>query len=131
MYRSYLLKDGHGTKIMLSPSHISMKESIHDDTVHVHIPISKSMQDNIEGYIGCWFINHRKRHEEQQYILDQGDLQTHSNASIEKLCQIQGCSWCHQYIHFQTFSLFPLHMSVCNKMRSLDVNRRKHGMINC
>lgn len=53
-------------------------------------------------------INHHKTHEVQLCNQCQKDLQTHSNASIEKLYHRQGCPWCHRNKHSQTSSLFLL-----------------------
>lgn len=53
-------------------------------------------------------ISRHRKHEEQQYIQDQIDLQSHNNANIEKLGQSQVYPWCPQRTHSQISSLFPL-----------------------
>lgn len=77
---------------------------------------------NFEFVPGNWYISHHRKNEEQQCTLGQRDLQTHSNASIEKFYQIQECSWCLRCVHFQTSSLFLLwvlaHGKRCNIIRT-------------
>lgn len=53
-------------------------------------------------------LSHHRRSEEQRYIQGQRDLQNHSNASIEQLCQSREYSWCPPCTRSQTSSLFLL-----------------------
>lgn len=63
------------------------------------------------------FINHHRRNEEPLYIQGQRDLQTHSNANIEELCQSQEYPWCLLNIHSQTSSLFLHQSEQCGSSR--------------
>lgn len=61
------------------------------------------MDDDDEWYLHD-YINHHMKYEEKQCNQDQMDLQNHSNANTEKLCQSQEYSWCPLHTRSQTFS---------------------------
>ena len=65
---------------------------------------------NGRGELDSWMmmngicINHHMKNEEKQCNQDRMDLQNHSNANTEKLCQSQEYSLCPLHTHSQTFS---------------------------
>ena len=60
-------------------------------------------EEEMEKRLLIYSVNHRRMMSvEKQYIPDQKDPRTHSNASIEKLCQSLECPLFLLSVHFQT-----------------------------